>query len=66
MPDVMRSRRLRDRYAPEELAALIDLYRSGATARELAEQYGISLRTVKRLLQNRGVRRDQSSCGRHR
>jgi len=54
---VIRSRRLRDRFSPEDLQAMIDLYRSGTTARQVAEKYGLSLRSVKRLLHQRGVRR---------
>lgn len=30
---------------------MIDLYLSGAPAREIAEKYGVSLRSIKRLLQ---------------
>jgi transposase len=37
---------------------MIDLYRSGATARHVAETFSVSMRSVKRLLQQRGVRRD--------
>lgn len=36
---------------------MIDLYRSGAPAREGAERYGVGVRSVKRLLHSRGVRR---------
>jgi hypothetical protein len=52
-----RSRWLGDRFSAEELQAMIDLYCSGAPAREVAETYSVSLRSVKRLLQKRGVRR---------
>jgi transposase len=38
---------------------MIDLYRSGTTAREVAEKYGVSLRSIKRLLRQHGVRREQ-------
>jgi DNA-directed RNA polymerase specialized sigma24 family protein len=55
---VVRSRRLRDRFSPQDLQAMIDLYRSGTTARRVAESFGVSLRSVKRLLQRHGVRRD--------
>ena len=34
---------------------MIDLYCAGAPAREVAEKYSISLRSVKRLLQTRGT-----------
>jgi hypothetical protein len=54
---VIRSRRLRDRFSSEDLQAMISLYRVGTTAREVAEKFGISLRSVKRLLYQHGVRR---------
>ncbi|MGH3974832.1 MAG: helix-turn-helix domain-containing protein, partial [Pseudonocardiaceae bacterium] len=52
-----RSRWLRDRFSAEELQAMIDLYRSGTPARMVAERYGVGVRSVKRLLHGRGVRR---------
>lgn len=55
---VIRSRRLRDRFSPEDLQTMIDLYRSGTTAKQVAEKFGVSLRSVKRLLRQRGVRRE--------
>jgi hypothetical protein len=52
---VVRSRRLRDRFSLDDLRVMIDFYKSGTTAREVAEKYGVSLRSIKRLLrQNRG------------
>jgi DNA invertase Pin-like site-specific DNA recombinase len=54
---VVRSRRLRDRFSPKDLQTIIDLYKSGATASQIAEKFGVSLRSMKRLLQQRGVRR---------
>jgi hypothetical protein len=36
---------------------MIDLYRSGTPARMVAERYGVGVRSVKRLLHGRGVRR---------
>lgn len=56
---VVRSRRLRDRFSSEDLQVMIDLYRSGATAKAVAEKFGVSLRSVKRLLRQHGVRRDE-------
>lgn len=56
---VIRSRRLRDRFPPEDLQAMIDLYRSGVTARQVAEKFGVSLRSVKRLLHQHGVGRER-------
>ena len=55
---VVRSRRLHDRFSFEDLQVMIDLYRSGITAREIAEKFGINLRSVKRLLHQYGVRRE--------
>lgn len=52
---VVRSRRLRDRFFPEDFQVMIDLYMSGATARQVAEKLSISLRSVKRLPHGRGV-----------
>ncbi len=52
-----RSRLLRHRFSAEELQAMVDLYRFGAPARAVAGKYGISLRSMKRLLHQRGVRR---------
>jgi hypothetical protein len=34
-----------------------DLYRSGMTARQVADKFGVNLRSIRRLLQQRGVRR---------
>jgi hypothetical protein len=51
------SRRLRDRFSSEDLQNMIELYRSGATAMQVAEKYSVSLRSVKRLLHQHGVRR---------
>jgi DNA-directed RNA polymerase specialized sigma24 family protein len=55
---VIRSRRLRDRFSSDDLQAMIDLYRSGTTAKQVAEKFGVSLRSVKRLLHRHGVRRE--------
>jgi hypothetical protein len=52
-----RSRWLRHRFTAEDQQAMIDLYRSGAPARVVAEHYGIGVRAIKRLLQKHGVRR---------
>lgn len=56
---VVRSRRLRDRFSPEDLQVMIDLYKSGTTAKQIAEKFGVSLRSVKRLLHQHGVRRER-------
>jgi hypothetical protein len=60
---VVRSRRLRDRFSLDNLQAMIDLYRSGTTARQVVEKFGVSLRSVKRLLRQHGVRRERRSRG---
>ena len=52
------SRRLHDRFSSEDLQAMIDLYRSGTTARQVAEKFRISLSSVKRLLHRYSVRRE--------
>jgi DNA-directed RNA polymerase specialized sigma24 family protein len=46
-----------DRYSPEELAAMIDLYQGGKTAAEVAHACGVSVSTVRRLIRKRGARR---------
>ena len=58
---VVRSRRLRDRFSSEDLQSMIDLYGSGTTAWGVAEKFGVSLRSVNRLLHCHGVRRDGRS-----
>jgi hypothetical protein len=42
-------RAIRDRLAPEEYDQLLDAVRAGVSKRQLAEQYGVSLRSVYRL-----------------
>ena len=51
------ARSLRDRFSPEKLQTMIDLYRAGTTARQVAEKFEISERSVKRLLHQHGVHR---------
>jgi transposase len=48
-PIPSRFRLLWDRFSVEELQAMIDLYRSGMLVHMVAERYGVSLRSVKRL-----------------
>ena len=50
---------LRDRFSSEDLQFMIDLYRSGTTARQIAEKFGVSVRSVTRLLHKHGMRRDR-------
>lgn len=47
---------LAQRLTEADIQTLIQRYRNGVTGRELAEYYGCSLSTVKRLLRARGVR----------
>jgi hypothetical protein len=56
---VIRLRLLRDRFSPDDLQVMIDLYTLGATAKQVTEKFGISLRSVKRLLHQHGVRRER-------
>jgi transposase len=37
---------------------MINLYRSGTTAKQVAEKFGVSLRSIKGLLHKHGVRRE--------
>ncbi|MGH3772230.1 MAG: helix-turn-helix domain-containing protein [Pseudonocardiaceae bacterium] len=55
---VIRSRRLRDRLSPDDVQAMIELYRLGSTARQVAEKFDVSLSSVKRLLRQHGVGRE--------
>lgn len=48
--------RVSDRLDEADLHTLISFYRSGTTARELAEHFNISKSSVKRLLRERGIR----------
>lgn len=52
---------LRERFSPEDLQAMINLYRSGATARQVAEKFDIGLTSVKRVLREYGVRRERGT-----
>jgi hypothetical protein len=49
-------RPIRCRLTEPDIGRLVDLYRSGATGKELAARFGIGLSSVKRLLHERGVR----------
>jgi hypothetical protein len=48
---------LRDRFSAEDLQTIIDLYKSGATAKQVAEKFGVSVRSVTRLLHQYGLHR---------
>jgi Helix-turn-helix domain of resolvase len=46
---------MRERFCAEELQAMIDLYISGATRSQVAERFGISVSSMKRLLRDHGI-----------
>ncbi|GAB4006347.1 hypothetical protein GCM10029992_56750 [Glycomyces albus] len=48
-----RPRAIRDRLTPEEYERLLEAVRAGVPKRQLATQFGISLRSVYRLLADR-------------
>jgi hypothetical protein len=52
---------MRGRFTADQLQTMIDLYKSGATAEQLAQTSGFSQRSVKRLLQQHGIRREHQS-----
>lgn len=54
-----RPQSMRGRFSADELQTMIDLYKSGATAEQVAQTYGFSKRSIKRLLQQHGVRRER-------
>jgi hypothetical protein len=54
---------LRGRLTETDIAELITAYRDGATAASLAATHGVSLRSVKRLLNNAGIRRTPPTRG---
>ena len=53
-----RPQSMRGRFSADELQTMIDLYKSGVTAEQVAQAYGFSKRSIKRLLQQHGVRRE--------
>ena len=56
-----RPQSMRGRFSADQLQAMIDLYKSGATAGQLAQTSGFSKRTIKRLLQQHGIHREHQS-----
>ena len=54
-----RSQSMRGRFSADQLQTMIDLYKSGATAEQVAQTYGFSKLSIKRLLQQHGVRRER-------
>jgi DNA-directed RNA polymerase specialized sigma24 family protein len=45
-----------DRLSPEDVQAMIEKYHAGTIAQDLAAQYGISVKSVRRLLRKHGAR----------
>jgi hypothetical protein len=56
-----RPQSMRGRFSADQLQAMIDLYKSGATAQQLAQTSGFSKRSVKRLPPQHGIRRERRS-----
>jgi hypothetical protein len=56
-----RPQSMRGRFSADQLQTMIDLYKSGATAEQVAQMHGFSKRSIKRLLQRHGVRRERHS-----
>ncbi|MEV5413506.1 helix-turn-helix domain-containing protein [Thermopolyspora sp. NPDC052614] len=52
-----RSRSVADRLSPADIESLVTRYRSGVKLKRLADDYGISISTVKRVLRKHGARR---------
>ena len=50
---------LRSRLSEADVTELIDAYRSGTTAKALAERYGVHYSTIKKKLRKQGVRRSK-------
>lgn len=57
----VRDWRVSDRLSDSEVSMLVMAFSRGASKRELAERYGISESSVKRLLRSAGVRRPSSN-----
>ena len=54
-----RSYAMADRLTEDQIQALVESYLAGTHADTLAERYGISLSSVRRLLRQHGARRHQ-------
>ncbi len=48
---------MRDHSSGEDLQTMIDLYISGATSSQVAQQFGISVSSVKRVLRDHDIRK---------
>jgi lambda repressor-like predicted transcriptional regulator len=53
--------KLEQRLTAEEVGALQDMYRAGATLAEVQRQFGLSRGSVQRVLRERGIRRRRKS-----
>jgi transposase-like protein len=49
---------IRERFSADELQAMINLYISGATRAQIAEQFGVSVSSAKRLLCDHDIRKE--------
>jgi Helix-turn-helix domain of resolvase len=54
---------LRDRFSTDDLQSMIDLYRSGTTAKQIAEKFGVSVCSVTRLLHQHGAYVERAEAG---
>lgn len=54
-----RPQSMRGHFSADQLQTMIDLYKSGATAEQIAQTYGFSKRSIQRLLQQHGIRRER-------
>jgi DNA-directed RNA polymerase specialized sigma24 family protein len=58
-----RRRAVANRLAADDVQAVVNGYRAGMTARELADSFKINQSSVKRLLRRAGCRKRSSSSG---
>ena len=52
---------MRERFCAEERQAMIDLYTSGATGAQVAQRFGISVSSVKRVLRDHCIRKQAAA-----
>jgi DNA-binding NarL/FixJ family response regulator len=55
----------RARLTDTQLTELIEAYRSGVTAKALAERFDLHVSTIKKKLRKHGVRRDRIGANEH-
>jgi DNA invertase Pin-like site-specific DNA recombinase len=48
---------MRDRFSAQDLQEVIDLYISGSTSSQVAQRFGISVSSIKRVLHDHGIRK---------